>query len=107
MAAREVIHFPLWAQLPTHPVFPARLLPEPVAEPPPQYTNSRARVFLVALLTAWSPFRPPGYCCASTTVRERTSSLQIVRPFQRPLAALDEEAGLNPDRGVGERNREH
>ncbi len=28
MAAREVIHFPFWAQLPTRHVFPARSPPE-------------------------------------------------------------------------------
>jgi len=37
-------------------------------------------------------------------LRERTSSLQIVKSIQRPLAALDEEVGLNPDRSVGERH---
>ena len=35
MAAKEVIHFPFWAQLSERPVFPARLVPEPVSEPPP------------------------------------------------------------------------
>jgi hypothetical protein len=35
MAARDVIHFPLWAQLATRLVFPARPSPEPVAESPP------------------------------------------------------------------------
>jgi hypothetical protein len=35
MAARELIHFPLWAQLALRPLFPARNPPEPVAESPP------------------------------------------------------------------------
>ena|SRR5437660_3420530 len=41
----------------------------------------RANLFLVALLTEWPPFRPPGYCSASTTVREPTRSLQIAKQF--------------------------
>jgi len=53
MAAREVIYFRLWEQLPAHPVFPARLLPEPVAEPPPQPTNA-------ILVYCWSHLRPSG-----------------------------------------------
>jgi hypothetical protein len=35
MAAREVIHFPPWAQLAARLVFPAQLLRGPVAESPP------------------------------------------------------------------------
>src|SRR6266403_3248129 len=35
MAAKEVIYFRFWAQPPAHPPFHTRLLPEPVAEPPP------------------------------------------------------------------------
>jgi hypothetical protein len=35
MAAEEVIHFPLWAQLSQRLNFPALSPPEPVAEPPP------------------------------------------------------------------------
>jgi hypothetical protein len=35
MAAKEVIHFPLWAQLTGRPLFPARIPPEPVCESPP------------------------------------------------------------------------
>lgn len=35
MAAKEVIYFPLRAQLSTRLWFPARIPPEPVAESPP------------------------------------------------------------------------
>jgi hypothetical protein len=36
MAAKEVIYFPLRAQLSTRLWFPARILPEPVAKSPPK-----------------------------------------------------------------------
>ena len=61
---------------------------------------------MVATLTERSPFRPRGYWCDSTTVRERTSSLEIVKSIQRLPLALDEQVGLNPDRNIGERNLE-
>ncbi len=51
MAAREVIYFHPRAQLPARPVFPARLLPEPVSEPPPLINNafvSVSRLFSAA-----------------------------------------------------------
>jgi hypothetical protein len=35
MAARELIHFPLWAQLTSRPLLRALILSEPVAESPP------------------------------------------------------------------------
>ena len=35
MAAKEVIHFPFGAQLPTQLQFPALVPPEPVAKSPP------------------------------------------------------------------------
>jgi hypothetical protein len=65
-----------------------------------------ASLFMVATLTEWSFFRPPAYCCASTTVPARTSSLQIVKSIQRLRVALDEQVGLNPDRNVSERSLE-
>ncbi len=36
MAVKEVIHFPFQAQLADRLPFPARILPEPVAESPPK-----------------------------------------------------------------------
>jgi len=36
MAVREVIYFPLWAQLAARPVSFFRIPPEPVAESPPK-----------------------------------------------------------------------
>jgi len=35
MAAREVIHFPFWAQLASRPLLAVRIPPDPVAESPP------------------------------------------------------------------------
>jgi hypothetical protein len=35
MAAREVIHFPFWVQLPSPWLFPPSSPPDPVAESPP------------------------------------------------------------------------
>jgi len=44
MAAREVIDFQFRAQLTVSPMFPARLLPEPVAAPPIVRYHARANL---------------------------------------------------------------
>ena len=44
MAAKEVIHFPFGAQLPTQPQFPVLVPPEPVAESPPQIDENLRHV---------------------------------------------------------------
>src|SRR5260370_35813604 len=73
----------------------------------PSITIKReASFFMVATLTERSPFRPRGYWCDSTTVRERTSSLEIVKSIQRLPLALDEQVGLNPARNSGASNLE-
>jgi hypothetical protein len=50
MAAREVIHFPLRAQLSTRLWFPALLPPEPVAKSPPENEDYLRHVEGVARL---------------------------------------------------------
>ena len=60
MAGREVIHFPLWAQLSSHLFFRTLPPPEPAAESPPKLKFSERA----------SPFRlvpkPSRHRCAST-----------------------------------------
>ena len=56
MAAEEVIHFPLWAQLSRRPSSPALSPPEPVAEPPPVAEN-RTDVYLCEQISDRSAIR--------------------------------------------------
>ena len=55
MAAKEVIHFPFGVQLFARPQFPASVLPEPVAESPPQIDENLRHVQATPDLCARRP----------------------------------------------------